>query len=163
MLFPQEKYPTIPSPNIINSMAVSGYAPYLRRLGLRLKRRAVPRAPSRTLRFSEVQGTPEDPKFAFEVVVSIETDRPISAGYIVVEFDGQWATVGTDFEGGKDIFPNMESIDNKEFLDYLTKRKFVHMYAFGIGKNPFVPEKPIRVVAAGGILVHVTRVIFFEE
>jgi hypothetical protein len=121
------------------------------------------RAAPRQLPFSVTRVMPEKPEFSFEIVVTINTDADVSAGYIVVEFEGVKASIGTDFVDSKLVFSSDESIvGNKPLKDYL----LVHptdTYALAIGRTPLTPKKPIHVVASGGTPFNVTRVTLFDK
>jgi hypothetical protein len=76
------------------------------------------RAAPRQLPFSVTRVMPEKPEFSFEIVVTINTDADVSAGYIVVEFEGAKASIGTDFVDSKPVFSSDESIvGNKPLKD----------------------------------------------
>jgi hypothetical protein len=184
-LFPEIKYPVLERFGLkpdINPMMVAGYAPYLRRLGLRLKRRAIPRLAPTFLQFSETQtkaetslkspvaavrnaaefnGTPNQ-QFPFRVMVTINTKVPIQSGYVVVEFDGRFAGAECDFIDSKLVGPWDKFIENTALADLLSKNVGT-IYALQIGKTPFTPEKPIHVVAFGKIPFHVSKVTLFAE
>lgn len=156
-LFPQVKYPG--APDMINPGTVSYYAPYLRRLGLRLKRRGVARAAPQALKFSEQELPPEKPGYS-HIVVSIEAPRELTSGYIAVQFSGQPYSAGCDFEGSKLALTSRDFIDNKAVAELLQKTT---NYVLQIGKTPFTPNKPLHVEARTAAPIHVSAVTFLEE
>lgn len=162
-LFPETKYPAIKQfkqGQEISPMSAKLYAPHLRRLGLRLKRRAVPRSAPLALQFSEQQLPPEKPGYS-RIVVTIETKRELSAGYIAVQFSGMPYSVGTDFKDSKLALDSKDSIDNPlvaELLNTLTTS-----YVLQIGKTPFVPGRPIHVELRSASPIRVSAVRYLEE
>jgi hypothetical protein len=132
----------------------------------------VPRAASTALHFSEKQIGPENPNFPlripdspYRIVVTVETQAPVSSGYIVVEFDGRWGSINCDFSDAQivtGIPSEAEKIGNKEFLSYLARLP-VPTYALAIGKTQFLPEKPLHVFASGKDPFHATKVTLFDE
>ncbi len=145
----------------VHPMSVMGYAPYFRRFAVELRRRTVPRQAPKALRFGESQVS------AGHIIATITTDKPISAGYILVEFDGRPARTGCDYEGAVPIaqeFDKLRMSDNKDFLIY--HRKVIESggipYLMIIGK-PFIPEKPIHVEAPGAARLHISKVTLFDE
>ena len=176
MLFVNESYPG--APHEIHPMEVQHYAPYLRRIGLKLKRRAVPRSAPVALHFSEKQENAEDSftlnavnnadqfsggpnLFPFKMMVTIDTKAQISSGYIVVEFDSRFAGAQCDFVDSKLVI-DRDVVDNKELADYLATRQGT-TYALAIGKTPFTSNKPIHVFAKGRVPFHVAKVTPFDE
>jgi hypothetical protein len=153
--------------NKINPMSVTSYAPHLWRLGLRLKRRENPRAKPRPLSFSETNVPPDQRNIPNNIVVTIKTDKELSSGYIVVEFEGRFVRVSCDFVDSKLVLGDMvdrdfRPIDNAELKDYL-KSHTSSTYALAIGKTPFSPEKPVQVFASGAVPLHVAKVTLFDE
>jgi hypothetical protein len=164
MLFPQLKYPAFQQSKI-NPNILSDYAPYLRQLGLRLKRREIPRAASRLLHFSEIQVAPDSNmlNLPYKMVVTITADVPVPGGYIVVEFDGDPGAVACDLADSQLVFGNVagarKRIDNTEVMKYLepfTSRN----YALEIGKTPLTS---MHVVASGQKPFHVHKITAFDE
>jgi hypothetical protein len=146
-------------------MIVASYAPYLRRLGLHLKRRQIPRNAPRKLQFSEVQTDPQPPwNFPFNIRVTVTTETTISAGYIVLEIDGAFANMSSDLLGAKLI-----SGDDMKFIDNPEVERHVHKYELSkfiiaIGKSPFTPERPIHINLSGkSSPVHVANLTLFDE
>jgi hypothetical protein len=156
-LFPAMKYPA--APQDVNPGMVTYYAPYLRRLGLRLKRRASPRSVPMALQFSEQQFPPEKPGYS-HIVVSIQTKKELSAGYIVVQFSGQPYSVGCDFQDSKLALGAEVPTDNPTVAELL---KAPTNYVLQIGKTPFTPSKPVHVEVRAANLIHVSTVTFYDE
>jgi hypothetical protein len=157
ILFPQVKYSMAPPD--VNLGAVSHYASYLRRLGLRLKRRSVPRSAPLALQFSEQQLSPEKPEYS-RIVVTIETKKELLSGYIAVQLSGQPYSMGCDFQDSKLALTAEGPPDNPMVAELL---KATTNYVLQIGKTPFTPSKPIHVEAHAGGPIHVSAVTFFEE
>lgn len=157
MLFPQLKYPG--APDRIDPATVRYYAPYLRRLGLRLKRRAAPRLGPLTLKFSEQELPPEKPGYS-HIVVTIETTKELTSGYIAVQFIGQPYSVGCDFQNSKLALTAEVPADNPSITELL---KVSTNYVLQIGKTPFSPSNPVHVEARGSSQIHVSRVTFLDE
>lgn len=157
--------------NKVDCKVVKSYAPYLRRLGLKLKRRVVPRNAPKPLHFSEVNIPVPSQIAAFGVVktgilVTIETKAILLEGYIVIEFGG-----GLSMGGGGSNLPHSQNDDsffyevaNKPLNDYLTSFADRGMRnVIEIGSVPFSPEKALRVSAYGtGSSFHVDKVTWFD-
>lgn len=162
-LFPETKYPDIARfgrKMDINPMMAKSYAPFLRRLGLRLKRRATPRSAPLALQFSEQQLAPEKPGYS-RIVISIETKKELSTGYIAVQFSGLPYSLGTDFEDSKLALSSRPSLDNPLVAKLLETP--TTSYVLQIGKTPFVPGRPIHVELRSALPIRVTAVTYFEE
>jgi len=162
-LFPEIKYPEIERfgrKMDINPMMAKHYAPYLRRLGLRLKRRAAPRSAPLKLQFHEQQLPPEKPEYS-RIVVDIKTDKVLSAGYIAVQFSGLPYSVGTDFKDSKLPLNSRDSVDNPLVTELL--KEPTTSYVLQIGKTPFVPGKRIHVELRSASPIRVIAVTYFEE
>lgn len=169
VLFLETKYPVIKQiqPNRgISPMVVKHYAPYLRRLGLQLKRRAIPRPEPRQLHFSQavLRATPDpNPNISemLDIVVTIHTKEPIESAYIAVEFKGQLVRASTDLVDSTFALPN-EPIANREFMEYM-KGRMGKSYALRIGKTPITFQRPMRVFASGYNGFRASRATLFEE
>lgn len=132
----------------------------------------VTRAAPTALHFSEKQISPENPDFPlrmpgspYRIVVTVETQAPVSSGYIVVEFDDRWGSVSCDFIDARLVSggpSDAEDIGNKEFLKYLATLR-PPTYALALGKTPFLPGRPLHVFASGKDPFHVTKVTLFDE
>jgi hypothetical protein len=149
----------------IDPGAVRNYAPYLRRLGLKLKRRGVPRVASIVLDFSEQQIPASKPEFPYRIRATISTKKEIVAGYIVVQLSGRLAWVAApDFEGST-IVSSIDDIENGELSKLLTTMATPtnHNYALKIGKAPFTSSKPFHIEAYGREAVHITKATWFDE
>jgi hypothetical protein len=132
MLFPKTKYQD--ERDNINSMTVVGYALYLRRLGLQIKRRQIPRAAPKSLHFSEVEASPDASKLSYSKIITIGTEEAVSEGYIVVEFDVRPVKESCDFIDSKLIYGNgSDNIDNKDLREYVGKLE-PPKYGLAIGK-----------------------------
>jgi hypothetical protein len=163
-LFPDLKYPGVPPPAIISTGTVSRYAPFLRRLGIRLKRRAVPRNSPLALRFHVQRVDPTNTQFSCRIWVTIETKAKLTTGYVVVELIGPVASMATDFADSKLVI-SPEFIEDKELTKLVSTRgkNGPTVYALQIGDTPFAPDKPIHVEASGKDEIKVSAVRYFEE
>ena len=99
--------------------------------------------------------------FPFKVVITIDVEEPISAGYIVVEFDSRFAMASADLPGGQLAIGN-EASAPKQLRDYLASRQGTS-YALALGGTPLRPGTPLRVFASGKKPFHATKVTLFEE
>jgi len=156
ILFPEVKYPI--ARDTINPVPVRDYAPYLRRLGLRLKRRAIPRSAPLALQFSEQQLPAEQPGYS-RIVVSIETKREFSSGFIAVQFNGQPYSAGCDFGNSKLPLLSANFIDNRTVAELL---KVTTNYVLQIDKT-LEQGKVLHVEARATSPIHVSAVTYFEE
>ena len=159
-LFPEKKYPG--ARHEINPMDAERYAPHLRALGLKLKRRSVPRAAPFTLHFTEKQIEPEKEGFPYRILITIETKREIKAGYIVVQFTGQPILGGYGFENSKPVLSSTDILDNEPLSKFLSENPYPHSFALQIGETPFSPSKPVLVVAYDRAPFHVSKVILID-
>jgi len=146
----------------IDPMDVKRYAPYLGHLGLKLKRRNIPRAAPSALHFSVQRIPAEKPEFPYRILVTIDTSKEIGFGYVVVQFEGPLAGVGCDFRDSKLVF-RADQVENKDLAKILETNMGPRVYALQVGKTPFTPETPIHVVAFGKEQVRVAAVTFFDE
>jgi len=159
-LFPDTKLPN--APDILPNLNVARfYSLYLRRLGLRLKRKTVPRSASKGLHFSEAEVAPDALSFNYNIVASIDTETMTSSGYIVVEFDGAPARMSCDIGSKAPWTPEM--LENNELKQYLERLKRSSYILEIKTTKPFTPEKPIQVLASGFMPVHVSKVTLFDE
>jgi hypothetical protein len=145
--------------NRLDPSTIGRYAPYLRRLGLRLKRRAVARSAPLTLKFSEQVLRPEQPGYS-HIIVTIETVKELSSGYVAVQFSGQPYSLGCDFQDSKLALPIDLPPENSAVTELL---KSTANYVLQIGKTAFAPNKPIHVEARASVPIHVSTVTFLEE
>jgi len=169
LLFPDVKYQE-PANTVhqrpVSPRSVIDYAPYLRRLGLRLKRRTTPRSAPRALHFSEEPIAPDKRNMAYNIMVTIKTETTVSVGYILVEFDARLVSAGTDLADSRlVIWPARDTklIDNTDLTDYLKKCELATYYALAIGRTPFTSENPVHVSASGTVPLHAAKVILFDE
>jgi hypothetical protein len=136
-------------------MEIEEVAERLRVLGSQAIQRAAPKE----LKFSALQVQPEK-GYAFGLLVTIETERVISRGCLAVKFDGDRTYMATDFVGGKFRSP-FDIEGNDQLRDYL-KAYGTNVYAIEIVDTPFMPEKPIHVIAYGMQSFRVSRVTLFD-
>jgi hypothetical protein len=140
---------------------VQRYAPYFRSLSIKLKRKALPLRYPTALNFSETRITPKPP-FSYSLLVTIETKKEATSGYIIVQFDARVGGVSCDFADSKLVFQS-DVIDNEEVSRLLTWNSATTTYALRIGGAPFRPQQPIHVVALAGNDFHVSKVLLFDE
>jgi hypothetical protein len=160
--------PGVPIPpqfSDVDPFGVKEYAPYLRRLGTKLKQRNVPKLGPLELHFSEARRDPEIPEFPYEIVATIETTRELASGYILVKFNGFHNRALCDLEGSRFISESDEinEIGNDELSTLLAKENQVLLRILKIGKIPFLPSKPMHVTAYAKQTFHVSSVTFFDE
>jgi len=160
--------PGVPIPpqfSDVDPFGVKEYAPYLRRLGTKLKQRNVPKLGPLPLHFSEARRDAEIPEFPYEIVVTIETTRELVSGYILVKFNGFHNRALCDLEGSRFISESDEinEIGNDELSTLLAKENQVLLRILKIGKIPFLPSKPMHVTAYAKQTFHVSSVTFFDE
>ena len=144
-------------PERISPSVVKDYAPYLHLLGLRLKRRAVPRNRPLALEFSEKQIAPNKPEFPHRILVTINTKMELSTGYIVVDVKGPMASIACDFQGSK-MVTTPQFVDNKELSKILARSPTSdsYVYALQIGEVPLMPSAPMHVEVYGPKEIHVS-------
>lgn len=156
-LFPDSP---IGPPARINAGAVEDYSAYLKRLGLKLKRRSVPRNEPQALNFTEASTSARSVQFPYRIIATVETKETILSGYIIVAFTDQYVGVGSDLSGSR-IVGDVGNLDNSPLRDYLAKHRFT--YGFEIGTTPFAQTRPIHIVVEGSKPLHISEVILFEE
>jgi hypothetical protein len=162
MLFSSTEYPG--APGQVSPGMVRRYAPYLRRLGIQLRRRQIPRALPKTLSYSEAPGIPQPPSnFPYNIVVTINTNILTSAGYIIVDFDRYPGIISCDFVGSKLIVGSDALMADNDEVRKRAGEYEPPNYTLAIGKNPMTPDKPIHVFASGSKPVHVVKVTLFDE
>lgn len=156
----------------------SEYAPYFRRLAVKMKRKAVPLSPPVTLRFAETQlgpqkidlrndGPPATPKtmeFPHNVMVTLQAPKETTSGYVIVSFDSHPAMMSSDLTDAELLMDGRDVIENPQISRVLTwdPKKVGTTYALKIGKTPFSPATPIHVLARGNAEIHVAQALLFE-
>jgi len=156
--------PTLQNPHQsppINIGLLQHYLRSLRLLGLKLKRRAVPRNPSIDLRLQSQQVASENKYFSFELILTISTEKEITSGYVVVLFNEGLVVTLSDFVDSTSAFPG-DGIDNKALEDLLEKNDGKSL-ALKIGKTPFTPQIPIHVKAFGKQPFRTLSASWFDE
>lgn len=159
MLFPGIKYPGASTE--VTILGVGQYAPYLRRLGLRLKRLEIPRPPTMHLQFEELAITPAPlgSSAPNAIKVTLRTKKELTTGYIAVEFDQIPVSSSTDFQTTELITGDIE---NRALITMLSQERG-RVYALRIAANPFVPEVPVHVFAESVKPIHVVGAFWFDE
>ena len=115
------------------------------------------------LQFTEQQIKPGEKDLPYKILIAIHTKKEIAAGYVVVQFVGNWGIInGHDLEDGTTLFP-ADIKDNEPLSKFLGVNRDPLPYPIRIGKTPFSPNKPLRVVASGNKPFHVARVILFDQ
>ncbi len=147
---------------------VQRYAPFLRQLGMRLKRRVIPRKPPVSLEFSEspapVKGAYNPNVKVVGIAVAIKTKVAVESGYVVVEFGGgHWAYLNSDAPR-RSFQPMGPDIDNKALTDYVALLPDAHnVYILNVAGSGFSPTKDLHVEAVGTDTFHTTKVTLFDE
>jgi hypothetical protein len=161
-LFPDTKY-AMADNKVDRDMALM-YAPRLRRLGLRLKRREIPRSPTLRLSSEEtslVPGSVAKPlTFPYEMQITLKTPRELSAGYIVIELNDAAAFTATDFQTSE--LPGDE-IENPALNTMRAQNPHGRVYVLKIAADPVVPEVPIHVFMGAFKSVHVIGAFWYDE
>jgi hypothetical protein len=140
------------------------YVPHFRRLGIRLKRKATPLAAPRALSYSETRVASDNSRGPYKIVVTINTNLDLIAGYIIVKFAGRYTSMGCDMADAKMIVGSRDVIDNPEVDNLLLEWTLTTpIYAFKIGKTPFLSSRPIHVVADAPEELHAVKVVFVDE
>jgi hypothetical protein len=161
-LFPETKYPDMPK-HEVNASLAKDYARYLRRMGLALKRREIPRSPTMHLKFALQKlppgSLPVGTIFNYEYSVELTPPKELDAGYIVVEFDQGMGYMSTDFQTSQAVF---NDIENKAVVTIMAQARG-RVFVLQISNNPFVPEAPIHVFAAANRPLSVVGAYWFDE
>jgi hypothetical protein len=135
--------------------SIDEYASYLRALGFRLKRRAVPRKPSRSLRF--VESRIASSALPYRVQATVETKTSLVDGFLVVEFNESPGTMGSDRELAAEI------IDNKPLKDYLATLPY-YTVVLQVRDTPINHDAPVHITSSSKMNdVHITKVTWFDE
>jgi hypothetical protein len=151
-----------PSPGWqFDPMPLRRYAPFLRRLGLKLKRRAVPRQAPKVLQFIERPLAPENSQFPTRFVATISTEVNVTSGYVVVEFTSPPGSVGTNFASRLILPSDIDMMLNESLVAYLASLR--SPYTLEIRDKPFTPTDPIQIIAAGPKPFHVLKVTLFDQ
>jgi hypothetical protein len=157
------------------------YAPYLRHLGITLKRKDIPRTPPFDIAFSETQMRPHtpltlpgaavamadqfdaSPMRPFAAAVTITPKTAIANGYVTIEFAAPYAAASCDFADCK-LASAMDKkfIANQDFLEYLESQKRT-VYALEVGTTPITPQRPLHIEVHSNSNPHVVRVKYFDE
>lgn len=166
-------------PEMVSPSDVKYYVPYLRRLGVQLKRKEIPRSKPITLRFTERQsssrsalpvaatimadqfGTNPNFRFPYGITATITTTHTLFSGYIVVEFDNRYGAVSCDIVGCT-LADSPKFIQNKEVYDIAVNNR-LKAYILSIGATPFTSDKAAHVEVHGNFPMHVTKVTYFNE
>jgi hypothetical protein len=179
IVFLSDKYPGVNNritPNIVKS-----YIQYFRLLGLRLKRKEIPRYPPVPLHFSEIKIVPEEKfklpvaavamadqfsgmphqRFPYGINVTITPKATISEGYIVVEFDARYAGVSCDAVDCT-LVSDIKFIENNDVIDLLKTHQYTS-YILQVGKTPLTIGTPRHVEAYSNTPIHVKKVTYFDE
>jgi hypothetical protein len=179
LMFLSEKYPA--ASNAITPTIVKSYIPHFRLLGLRLKRKEIPRSPSVALKFSEVKIVPEEAlrlpvagvgmldqfsgapheRFPYGINVTITPKATISTGYVVVEFDVRYAAVSCDAVDFV-LVDDTQFIENSDVVDILKTHSGMS-YIVQVGKTPLAVNTTLHVEAYSNSLIRVTKVTYFDE
>ena len=118
------------------------YAPKLRMLGLKLKRREEPRAPNERLSFTQslsdagpiVPPNPLTPRYTNAITLTTKSEK--TSGYIVVIFDRPYASCTTNFITSEFLIGD---VSNESLRTLITQNSDTN-YVLHIVENPFVPR-----------------------
>lgn len=114
---------------------------------------------SESLNFSTQRISAESPQLPYRILITIRTKEIVDSGYIVVEFGGGVADVGTDFKGSTLVAVPRE-VEN-DTLKKVLMTYSSHLYALRVGDVPFTPSHPVHVIASGKAKFSVRAVTYF--
>lgn len=175
--FPDARLPW--SRDQFDPWSVKQYAPYLRLLGIKLKRKDIPRIAPYDLPFSETSVKPHTPmtlpgaalamadQFTngtplrpFESMIIVTPRTSVTSGYIAVEFVAPYAGASCDVIECK--LPETRFIDNREFATYIeSKRRTV--YAVELGRTAITPQRPLQIEVHSNSPPKVSKVTYFDQ
>jgi hypothetical protein len=141
------------------------YMKYFSDLGLKLKLRKTPRGNPRSLHFTVQAYSAAGSTLPLNTLVTIKPDADLVRGYIVAEFSGMWGTLNNDLKDGT-LFvnlPDLETVGNRDFAEYVSKLKPTTFCVVKIGKTPVTQEKPLHVLLGTRQGIDVVRVTWFDE
>lgn len=157
---PQKYQPSWPDP-----MLVEHYAPYLRQLGLRLYRQAIPRSPPTPVRVLERAMPPDKKDYKYKTVFAIQLTAAQSAGYVVLQFQGGSTRLEFRLGNGQTVsdYSKIENPDLRRQLSSITPQISTHLQVFQVGRTFSTPTNPIYVIAYGNTRDRVLTATFFDE
>lgn len=166
MMFLKDKYPMIPDRTISPSL-VKGYTPHLRKLALQLRRRAIPRIPPRSLRFTQqsLQSDEKTNPLHYKSWVTVEISSVVQNGFIVVQFDKEAGSMGSDVEGSTVIMgSDRDLVENPDLKKLLSASAFGRTYVVKIGHTPITKAIHFAVSGLPGAPdVRVISVTLYDE
>jgi pimeloyl-ACP methyl ester carboxylesterase len=141
-------------------IAVAQYAPYLRRLGLKLKRTEVPRAAPLALLFT-VQQTPLEAGYS-KHLVTINTNKELASGFIAVQYDATPSRIVCDLQGSQLALSSKDrdTISNPLVIELLKQIDRSYVLQF---KQPVASGSIIHVEISGPQTLQINGVTYFEE
>jgi hypothetical protein len=146
----------------IDCRSVEEYAPFLRTLGVKVKRRVIPRNPVEALPITEISVPTQNATFPIGMVASVPVMAPISTGFIIVEFNASPAMAGIECGGDNRVLISDDVwIDNESLSEYWGKLPY-YAHLCEIWK-PVTPGKPMRISTYSKTDIHVTKVTWFDD
>ncbi len=145
-------------PAVVDMGVAKLYVPFLRALGLQLKRREVPRFPTIRLAFDERVAS--SPVYKCQLQITLKAPREIAHGYIAVILDGPIAAISTDFQTSELV---LWDASNPALKTMLAQTPGDRRYVLRIAENPFTPEVPIHVFVGATETRHVLAAFWYDE
>ena len=147
----------------ISPQVVVDYSPYLRRLGLDLKRRTVPRLPPLMLHYTEQTEVSNAPaQFPYHALFTIRPSRSLPVGYVVVEFNETPAGINASLNDG-DSVKSHEPVANGDVSALLSSNSSFRSLIVRIGKTPLSSENPLLLDVEAHKEWRISKVRWFDE
>jgi hypothetical protein len=144
--------------------AVANYAPYLRRLAIKLKHKSTPPHGPQVLTFSEEFSPDGGRYFPYQTTVTVKVFDDIRSGYVVVAVQGKPGTFYSDLEGGRLVYDKSGVIDNKRLSEILANwNEAKPVYVLQLGSVPITKDRPLHLFLEGSSQSNVLNVLYFEE
>jgi len=159
VIFPERKYSSME--DLISPATVVQYAPYLRRMGERLRRRSRPKEEPLMLHYSQQKVDSGRQDFPYGTLVTITPLKTISYGYVAVVLEGPVAIVGDDLGRPANVFFPRD-VDNKELAKFLVDNQG-HSYVVKIIDTAITPARPLHIRILGTEKVGIASATFFDE
>jgi hypothetical protein len=139
---------------------VGDYLPYFRWLGVKLKRRVVPRGAPVDLRFSEINIQPDSSMMKYRIGATITADRDFNGGFLVITFNEGFGKAGIDLEDSQLIWPWEGQNSYPELASALADRRSI---AYQIWTTPIKAGEAIHMEASSINPIHVGSVRHLDE
>jgi len=161
-IFPDPLPPRFPAPLFkIDLGSAREYTFRLRKLGVHLKRTVVPRSKPIDLRFTQQPSNTADAFFPHRDVVTISSDKPIYAGYIVITLTGEPGHIVYGLERRNHAASMNDITDNEELSKTLSHG--LRTVAIRIGSEPLSQTNRALVDAEGKSPISVASVQLLDE